>query len=33
MEKLPIIEIPETSISSFKILIDGWCFWIGRSSC
>jgi hypothetical protein len=26
MEKLPIIEIPETSISSFKRLIDGLCF-------
>jgi hypothetical protein len=26
MEKLPIIEIPETSISSFKRVIDGLCF-------
>ena len=25
MEKLPIMEIPETSISSFKRLIDGLC--------
>jgi hypothetical protein len=26
MEKLPIIKIPKTSISSFKRLIDGLCF-------
>ena len=26
MEKFPIIEIPESSISSFKRLIDGLCF-------